>query len=368
MARKRRGRGEGSIFKRADGRWSAEVSAGLREDGRRRRRTLYGPTKRDVQRQLHELQSQGFIDATRLTVGQFLDHWLETAVRPSLAPTTHERYKIVVDRYVKPHIGSMRLGKLAPVHVQALYVTQAKAGASLRNQELSGIVLGKALKTAVRLHLIATNPARDVDKPRPQKREMHVWDKGQVDVFLEHARSDRLYALYVLAVTSGMRSGEMFALEWSEVDFENAAVTVKRTLENIGGRLRPKEPKTRQSRRRIDLPQFAVNALHEHRKRMLAEGHAACPVFCDRDGGYLQRQNVKRRSFDRLIAAAGLPPIRFHDLRHTAATLLLLAGENPKVVSERLGHANVHITLDTYSHVLPTMQKGAARKLDKLFG
>jgi integrase len=142
---------------------------------------------------------------------------------------------------------------------------------------------------------------------------------------------------YVLAIATGMREGELFALTWNDVDFKGAAVTVSKTLEDIAGQQRTKEPKTRKSRRRIDLPAFSVEVLHEHRKRMLSEGNASGPVFCDRAGGYLRRQNVLRRSLRPLMKAAGVPTIRFHDLRHTSATLLLLAGENPKVVSERLG-------------------------------
>ncbi len=366
--RTRRGRGEGAIYRRNDGLWCCSISAGYREDGRRRRKVIYGKSKLEVQQKLREIQRQGFIETSRLTVGRYLDHWLETIVKPSLAPTTYERYRPVVTRHIKPYIGNIRLEKLAPVHVQQMYVAQAEAGTSKRNQELSGVILGKALKDAVALRLISVNPARDIDKPRPEKREMQVWDKEEVDRFLDHARGDRLYAFYVLAVATGMRIGELFALEWSDIDFERAQVTVQRTLEEIGGRLRVKEPKTPNARRKIDLPQFALQALQDHRRRMLAEGHIAGPVFCDTQGGYLRRQNVLRRSFRPLVEAAGVRRLRLHDLRHTAATLLLAAGENAKVVSERLGHANIRITLDTYAHVLPTMQRDAARKLDVLFG
>jgi integrase len=265
-----------------------------------------------------------------------------------------------------------------------MYAAQAKAGASARTQQLAGIVLSKALKSAVKLRLVPVNVARDVEKPRPGRKEMQVWSKIQVDVFLREAEADRLHALYVVAIASGMREGELFGLEWSDIDFAAAALSVNRTLEEIGGELRTKEPKTAKSRRRIDLPRFAVEALQDHRKAMLAEGHAAGRVFCDQKGGYLRVSNVRRRSFLAIIGRVNakateeaekvgnqpalLPVIRFHDLRHTAATLLLLQGVHPKVVSERLGHADVTITLNTYSHVLPTMQKEAAEKLDRLFG
>jgi integrase len=294
--------------------------------------------------------------------------WLDDTVKPTLAPTTHLRYEQIVRLHIIPHLGSVKLAKLEPVHIAHMYSSQSKNGVSVRNQEMSGVVLQKALKNAVRFRLIPHNPGVDVDKPRRRKREMHVWDRDEVTQFLLVAQDDRLYALYVLALTTGMRQGELFALVWGDVDFDHATVTIRRTLEEIRGQFRLKEPKTAASRRQITLPTVALNALHEHRKAMLTEGHATSAVFCDTDGGYLRKSNLARRSFKPLIRRAGVRPIRFHDLRHTHATLLLGANENPKVVSERLGHANVHITLDTYSHVLPNMQKQAAEKLDRLLG
>jgi integrase len=204
--------------------------------------------------------------------------------------------------------------------------------------------------------------------------------------FLIAARKDRLYALYVLAIDSGMRQGELFGLQWPDVDFTTGAVHVLRSLEEINGRLRLKEPKSGRGRR-IELSRITLDALHDHRKQMLAEGHAAGPVFCDQHGGFPRKGNVLRRSFWKIIDRANtkgkmeaeekvqaaaptalLPRIRFHDLRHTAATLLLLANVNAKIVSERRGHASIQLTLDTYSHVLPTMQKQAAEKMDGILG
>ncbi len=366
--RKRRGRGEGSIYKRGDGTWCASASAGYDGSGKRQRHTAYGKTKAEAQERLRELQRDGLPQAKGMTVGTYLDRWLETNVKPTLAATTHQRYEQLVRLHLKPHVGRLKLAKIKPLHIEHLYQAQKKAGSSDRNREMSGVVLQKAMKQAVRLGLVISNPCPDIPKPRPAKKEMHVWDHDQTTRFLEAARNDRLHALYVLAVASGMRQGELFALDWSDVDFDASAVMVRRTLEEIQGKLRLKEPKTAQSRRRIELPKFALDALHDHRKQMLAEGHAGAPVFCDTDGGYWRKSNCTRRSFKPLMRCAELPSVRFHDLRHTCATLLLLAGENPKVVSERLGHASIEITLNTYSHVLPSMQKAAAEKLDRLFG
>lgn len=368
MARKRRGRGEGSIYQRADGTWCGSISSGYTANGKRRRHTAYGKTKKEVQDRLQELQREGPPNSSRLTVSEYLNRWLETTIKPSREPTTHQRYEQVVRLHIVPHIGRMKVSKLHPLHVEHLYAEQKKAGSSDRNRELSGVILQRSLKHAVRLGIITSNPCTDIAKPRPAKREMQVWNVEESECFLAEAKKDRLHALYVLAIATGARQGELFAMEWSDIDFEGRAVSVNKTLEELRGKLRVKHPKTAKSRRRIDLPQFAVDALHDHRKQMLAEGHATSPVFCATDGGWLRKSNFTRRSYKPILQRAEVPPIRFHDLRHTAATFLLLLGENPKIVSERLGHGSIEITLNTYSHVLPNMQKAAADKLDRLFG
>jgi integrase len=196
---------------------------------------------------------------------------------------------------------------------------------------------------------------------------MKTLDPDQVQAFLKAARQDRLYALYVVALDSGMRQGELFALAWPDIDLDGGSVRVVRSLEELNGELRVKDVKTARSRRKIDLSPFAVEVLTEHRRAMLAEGHIAGPVFCNSRGDYLRRSNLTRTSFGAILERARVPKIRFYDLRHTCATLLLLADVNAKVVSERLGHASVAFTLDVYSHVLPTMQKAAAAKLEGIF-
>jgi integrase len=190
--------------------------------------------------------------------------------------------------------------------------------------------------------------------------------------------------MYVVAVDTGLRQGELFGLHWPDVDFASGSIFVQRSLEEVKGQLRVKDCKTKKSRRRVTLSTVALDALSEHRKRMLAEGHIDAAVFCDTDGGYLRKSNVVRRSFHKIVKRANelertaavkakreptlLPRIRFQDLRHTSATLLLLANENLKVVSERLGHASVKITGGTYAHVTPTMQQAAADKMAHILG
>jgi integrase len=384
--RKRRGRQEGSIyFRDADQRWVGTLSLGYDDKGKRKRRTVYGETKKEVQEKLRQLQNDHstgiLVEPQRLSVAQYMDRWLENTAKPRVQPKTHLRYEQLSRIHVKPYIGGVRLDKLAPLHVEQLFAALERKAVSPRVRQMTGTMLHTALRDAVRLKLIAFNPSADVAKAKPKKPEMQVFTPEQVSCFLTAAKEDRLYALYVLAIDSGMRQGELFGLQWADIDFPTGVLTVRRSLEEINGKLRLKEPKSGRGRL-IHLSSYATDALNEHRKAMLAEGHfrSDAPVFCDGQGGYLRKGNVLRRSYwpiyDRANATEAalaekenrqpvlLPVIRFHDLRHSCATLLLLEGENVKVVSERLGHASVQLTLDTYSHALPTMQKGAAAKMD----
>ena len=205
-----------------------------------------------------------------------------------------------------------------------------------------------------------------MERPRVPRKEFRVLDADEARRLLEAAKGDRLEALLVLALTTGMRQGELLGLQWEDVDLKNGTIYVRRTLLEVDGRLTTGETKSGRNRR-LDLPEIAVEALREHRKRMMAEGHPGPWVFCDTKGGPIRKNNLIRRWFKPLLEKAGLPEIRFHDLRHTAATLLLTLGVHPKVVQERLGHSQISVTLDTYSHVLPSLQKQAASKLDAMF-
>jgi integrase len=368
---RRRGNGEGSIFQRSDGRWVATINVGYDQNGKRKRRDVYGATKKEVQDKLtvlHSAKLEGtLVEPSKVNVGQFLDHWLEDGARLSVRANTYTLYKGIVKRHIKPRIGGVNLLKLSPVHVQGLYSEMERDGCSPRLRQLTHAVLHRALKQALKWGNVSRNVCDAVDPPRVPKKTIQPLTPGQAGDLLTAATGQPLHALYVLAITSGLRQGELFALQWADVDLDGKAVTVRHTLIEAQGKIVLSEPKTAKSRRRVSIPKMAVDALHEHRKRMVAEGHAGSPwVFCDRDGSHLRKSNFIRRSFKPLLKAAGLPPIRFHDLRHTSATLLLLQGVHAKVVQERLGHANISMTLDTYSHVLPELEQAAAATFDGL--
>lgn len=375
---KRRGNGEGSIFQRADDRWVGTITVGYNASGKRLRRVVYGETKREVQEKLTRLQNQklnGTLgEATRLTVADFMARWLEDSVKPQSAGMTYHRYKGIVERQINAHLGGVKLAKITPAHVQGLLSSMEAEGFKPPSLLYAYSVLRRAMNVALRWGFIVRNPCGVVDPPKPKYREITPLNAEQARALLKASESHRLHALFVLALQTGLRQGELYALQWPDIDLEQGTVNVRHTLEEIRGVLKLKEPKSKAGKRNIKLPKSSVAALWQHKAKMLAEGHAAAPwVFCDTDGKPLRKSNVERRVWKPIRDAAKMPDgkpipeIRFHDLRHTAATLLLLAGVNPKIVQERLGHAKISITLDTYSHVLPGMQDAAADKLDRLF-
>ncbi|HKD35551.1 MAG TPA: site-specific integrase, partial [Pirellulales bacterium] len=265
------------------------------------------------------------------------------------------------------YIGGLQLARLMAVNIHGMYSAIEKAGKSAETIRLTHSVLHRALKQAVRWRLIPYNMAADVDRPKVVKVDITPLTADQALVLLGAAAKDRFEALYVLAVTTGMRLGELFGLQWTDVDLKGRAIMVRHSLQELNGQLTLSEPKTSRGRRRIDLPQLAADALIRHKARMLAEGLAGCEwVFCNKAGGPLRRTHFHFGEFKPLLKKAKLPNIRFHDLRHTSATLLLSQGIHPKVVQERLGHSQISVTLDTYSHVLPTMQLEAAGKFDQI--
>lgn len=366
--RKRRGRGEGSVYQRADGVWTTAITNGYGADGRRRRRVLYGKTKGEVLEKLRDPNNTPAVvtqPASR-TVQDLVSAWLDSK-RQTAARSTVVRYESVITHHINARIGGLKLNRLEFGHVEGLLTDLDRDGVSARNRQLARIVIVAACNYGVRRKWLPYNPAVGTERPRSKHREMQVWDQPQISKFWKATEGDRLAALWVVALSTGMRQGELFALRWSDINFDDSMLTVRRSLDETRGTFTVKETKTGGARR-IDLPPQAIEALKSHRKAMLAEGHIDGPVFCDRDGRWLRKSNVYRRLFQPAVVRAGLPQIRFHDMRHTHASLLLQSGVNVKVVAERLGHSSPTVTLNTYAHTMPTMQKAAAEQFSKLFG
>jgi integrase len=363
------------ITKRKDGRYMARYTVHT-PDGPKRR-TIYGKQYKDVENALAEARG----DAARglvyhdenLIVGKYLKRWLSDSVRDTVRQRTYEGYEHIVERHIAPTLGRVKLKNLTPAHVRGLYRERLDSGLSPRTVQYVHTTHNKALKQAVADGLIPRNVAASVKAPKPRREEMRPLNRDQVRALFEAASGHRLGALYVLAVTAGLRQGELLALRWDDVDLEAGTIQVRRTLsEARAGRIfeAPKSGKGRQ----IRLTAKATEALKKHRKRQLEERMERAGlwqeqglVFPSSVGTPLGARNLQRH-FKALLRRAGLPEIRFHDLRHTCATLLLRQGVHAKYVQELLGHRDISLTLNVYSHVLPDMGDAAAGVMDAALG
>jgi integrase len=313
-----------------------------------------------------------FFDADNLKVGEYLERWLADSVLDTVRPTTYERYEQIVRIHVRPALEGVKLKNLTPAHVRGLYREKLQAGLSPRTVQYIHVTLHKALKQAVQDGLIPRNATEAVKAPQVRRQEISPLSAEQVKVLLETACGDRLEALFVLAIHTGLRQGELLGLKWEDVDLESGTVRVRRTLATTKSGPMLTAPKTKGSRRSVKLTQGASDALRSHLTRQLQEIDRVGSlwrenglVFASETGEPLDRRYLTSRRFKVLLKSAGLPAIRFHDLRHTCATLLLTKNVNPKIVSEMLGHATIAITLDTYSHVLPNMRDQAAAAMEE---
>lgn len=385
VRRKRRGHGEGSIYRRADGRWCASYVIGRGPDGRLKRGYIYGETRAEVAAELTKVLAKKIdglpVGGSRQTVAEFLDAWLQDVAKPSVRPRTYDCYSDIVERHIKPALGGVRLSKLSPQHLQKLYREKQEAGLT-RTVRLCHAVLHRALGQAAKWGLVPRNVADLVDAPKVPKKEFTPLSPEEAQRFLAAAEGDRFYALYVLAVVCGLRQAELLALRWGDLNLEEGTLQVRHQLQwrkRKDGEEGPAwvltEPKSAKSRRVVTLPAVAVAALKKHKVRQMEERlrlgevwqeHGL--VFPSEIGTPMQPSNLIRRSFHPLLEKAGLPRIRFHDLRHTCATVLLAQGVHPKLVQEQLGHSQISLTLDTYSHVMPDMKREVAAKMDALFG
>src|SRR5215210_4244746 len=370
----KRGNGEGTIFRRKSGGWMAQYYVRTAEG--RKRKTIYGKTRKEVANKLAKALSDregGLIfDAEGLKLREYLSRWLEDSVKDTVRNTTYERYEQIARTHIIPMLGDVKLKGLSPTHVRGLYKEKLQT-LSPRTVQYIHVTLHKALKQAVNDGLIPRNATEAVKPPQVRREEIRPLTSEQVKQLLDAARGDRLEALYALAVHTGLRQGELLGLKWEDVDLESGSLHVKRTLTTARGGPRLAAPKTKGSRRRVSRTRGAVDALRAHLARQLEEIDRASSlwqenglVFASETGDPVDRRDLTSRQFKPLLKRANLPQkTRFHDLRHTCATLLLTKNVNPKVVSEMLGHSNIAITLDTYSHVLPNMQDSAARALEE---
>lgn len=370
---KRRGNHEGALyFHKAAGKWSAQVTL------QGKRITKYFDSQKEGREWIKEIRSQ--IDkgltfkAAQLRFDDYLDHWLLT-IKDSIKQSTWVDYRQGIINHISPYLGKLKIKDLSPADIQLLINQKKEEGLSPWRLQYIKRILNKALRQAVILGIIPFNPVRGVTVPRPPKKEMKVWNKEQVKVFLAKVERHRMEALYWLAFTTGLRQGELLGLRWSDVDWENKRIYIKRQLRRVREKgLIYQELKTNNSQRVIILSDLVISKLKEHqgyqKKEILFVGDRwedkeNLIMFPSTIGTPLEPRNLFRH-FQEIIKQAELPRIRFHDIRHTAATLMFKEGIHPKVVQEILGHSSISLTLDTYSHVIPSMQEEVASKLNTL--
>jgi integrase len=366
----------GSVYKRSGG-WAYRVDAGQDPGtGRRNQMSKQGfRTKREAELAMSEamqsIATNSVVSKSSMRLGEYLDGWLPGQAS-RVRETTLRSYDIAVQR-IKGRIGFVPLQSLTALQVERFYTdlladggktSQGLAAKTVRNTH---VVLRKALSDAERLGLVARNVASTAQAPTARRPEFTTWSSDELREFFASARDDRLFAAFVLLATTGMRRGEALGLRWPDVDFDAAQLAVVQTLTTVGTDVVITQPKTQRSRRTVYLDEHTIKVLQDHRQRQRADKQSAGDswdglndlVFRTEIGHWIHPDRFSR-DFARLASASGLPPIRLHDLRHTHATLALKAGVHPKVVSERLGHATVGITLDLYSHVTPGIARDAA--------
>jgi len=368
---RRRGNGEGSIYQRRDGVWCGS----LRTPGGARK-VVYGRTHSEVRRRLIELvhsKDSGILgDARGLTVGKFLDQWMIEVVQPSVRPWTYRGYDVHVRLHIKPALGNLALEAVSPRHVQSLLNQKLAEGLAPKTVRYIRGTLRTAFKQATRWGLIVRNPVDAVDGPKVERFEIRPFTPEEARQFLSAIRGERLEALYSVALTMGLRQGEALGLRWQDVDLDLGNLRINKQLQRINGKFQLVEPKTPRSRRTLALPASIVVGLREHWNRQLSERAVVgerwetSDLVFTTDRGRPLDGTVVSHHFHRQLDRAGLVQRRFHDLRHSCATLLLVQGVSPRVVMDVLGHSQIALTMNTYTHVLPQLRREAADRMEAL--
>lgn len=367
---------KGHIVKRGKA-WAAVLYLGRGDDGKPKYKWSSHKTRREAEAYVSQtvtvLHGGGEIPNTRIKTGEWLTQWLRDTVAVTTAPKTLSSYKEIVSAHLIPALGMIHLTKLSPATIQAMMQTKLDSGLSPTTARYIVAVLSIALNRAVRLGLLARNPCSLVEKPSKVDNEMHVLNQDETRLFLTtaQAKDGEYYALFLTAVMTGMRQGELLGLRWSDIDLEKGVARITQIMQRLGDTVVFKAPKTPRSRRTIPLAETVTSALRKlkaavnERRLLFGPDYSSHDlVFCQPNGNPLHAGNLSQRVMPRILKAAKLQRMPFHALRHCHASLLLAQGVNPKIVSERLGHSAIGITLQTYSALLPGIQERAINELD----
>ena len=376
---KKRANGEGSIRKRKDGRWEGRYTAGHDPaTGKTIYKNVLGKTQTEVKEKLKRaIEDSAKLDMSKVgqyTVGQWMDVWFENYAKIKVRPSSHQTYRGYIENHIKPNIGSIPLNKLTSLELQKLYkkllgngrverIESKKQPKGLSAKTVRNInqIISSALNLAIEQRLILTNPADACALPKLEHREMKTLPVEQLTSFLREAKESGVFEMYYIELATGLRRGELLGLKWSDIDLEHGSLRVQRQIARIDGEIVEAPLKTKNAYRTLPLSADAIDVLKTQEKKC---GNSQY-VFPSPTGGPISPDSVLHM-LHRVLKRAGLPKVRFHDLRHTFATLALQNGVDIKTVSGMLGHFSAGFTLDTYAHVTTATQKEAANTMEKV--
>jgi integrase len=372
---RKRANGEGNIRKRKDGRWEGRYTAGHDPaTGKQVFKSVLGKTQTEVKAKLRKAiddsKNLDFSKSGKYTVGQWMDVWFENYAKLKVRPSSHQTYQGYINNHIKPNIGDIPIEKLTSLELQKFYkklLTEGRVprieserqpkGLSAKTVRNINQVISSAMDMAVEQKIILTNPTNGCALPKVEHKEMHTIPAEQLNAFLREAKNSGVYELYYLDLATGLRRGELLGLKWSDIDLKTGIIHVKRQVARVNGEIKEVPLKTKNSYRNIAISKDAVEMLSEMKSRNLSEY-----VFPSATGGPISPDSVNNM-LHRVLKRAGLPSIRFHDMRHTFATLALQNGVDIKTVSSMLGHFSAGFTLDTYAHVTTGAQREAANTM-----
>ena len=375
---KRRSNGEGNIRKRKDGRWEGRYTAGHDpETGKQIFKSVLGKTQAEVKEKLKKaLEESKKVDVTRTgkyTVEAWMDEWFENVAKLKVRPSSHQTYRGYIDHHIAPNIGNIPLERLSTMDLQKLYrklmnkgrVERIEAkdqpkGLSAKTVRNINQVISSAMDFAVAQKIIPENPCKAVALPKVEHKEMQTIPAEQLQTFLQEAKASGVYEMYYIELATGLRRGELLGLKWTDIDWKNGIIKVRRSIARVNGEIVESPLKTKNSYRAVTISPQAVEILKEQKEKTNDQY-----IFPSPNGGPISPDSVNNM-LKRVLARAGIPKVRFHDLRHTFATIALQNGVDIKTVSGMLGHFSAGFTLDTYAHVTTSAQKEAAQTMGNI--
>lgn len=356
---RRRVRGEGSLYwSQSEKTWIAEIT--LPDGRRKKKRSKDKQIVRDWLLEFRQsVKENRSLPDDRMTFGQLVSRYLSDVAKHTLKPKTYFIYEYLLFDHAVPEIGRLKLVNLKPYHLQSLYSKKLEDGFSKKTVHHLHATIRRVLNEAVKWGVLYSNPCSQVTPPRADKTPPNVWTIDEAQRFLSAVSGHRWHAIYLIALTTGARRGEILGMEWQNINWSKGSISILRTVSELNGQIIISEPKTAKSRRVVTLPKVVLDALKPNQK-------PSGLIFQTGKGTPIAPRNLVRH-FHKVSDELGLPHIRFHDLRHTSATILLSKNVHPKKVQELLGHSSIVLTLDTYSHVIPSMHSETAEKMDEIF-